>query len=177
MLPHHGTYLAIAATILLLISIGLNFRFYNNWQEADQELFALRNESTQLAQENQNFKASLETSQSFFAHLSDKNSQVVRLDGLEQAPQGEVLLSWNAQTQQTLLVNYSLPELSEAEQYQLWAIIDGKPVDAGVIAKGQMTQFMKPVGGKPVQFAITVEPKGGSEVPTLEKMYAAGAVG
>ena len=171
------TYLAIAASILLLISIGLNYVFYQNWQEADQELLALRNDNTQLAEENQTYRTSLDQSEAFFAHLEDKDSKPVRLEGLDAAPGGTVLLSWNSRTQEVLLVNYDLPNISEEQQYQLWAIVGGKPVDAGVIHKDRPIQFMKSVDGAPVQFAITLEPKGGSENPTLEKMYAAGAVG
>ena len=170
-------YWAAAASVLLLISVALNFFLYQNWQKAGSELLALQQENTQLADENGVYQTRLETSEEFFTHLQDRNSKPVKLEGLDAAPDSKVLLSWNEKTQQTLLLNYDLPEISADEQYQLWAIIDGKPVDAGVIEKGKQTQFMKSFTGEAVQFAITVEPKGGSESPTLEKMYVAGAVG
>ena len=56
----------------------------------------------------------------FFAHLQDVHSQPVKLESIGPDSEGEVLLSWNSQTQETLLINYRLPEISEEEQFQLW---------------------------------------------------------
>ena len=173
---NYWTYWGVAASIFLLFSIGLNFFLYQNWRNVNSQLLAMEVEKEQFTDVNNQYKARLDVSESFFTHLQDVESKPVRLAGLDQAPDSKVLLSWNEKTNETLLINYDLPELSAADQYQLWAIIDGKPVDAGVIKKGAKTQFMKSFSGQAVQFAITVEPKGGSKTPTLSKMYAAGAV-
>ena len=63
-------YVAIAASVLLLISIGLNFRFYQNWQKTGSELLALKSESSQIAEENASYKASLDVAESFFRSSS-----------------------------------------------------------------------------------------------------------
>jgi anti-sigma-K factor RskA len=58
------------------------------------------------------------------------------------------------------------------KQYQLWAIVDGKPVDAGMIAtkKGiYHIQKMKSFGSVQA-FAITLEKAGGSPIPTMDEM-------
>jgi anti-sigma-K factor RskA len=67
--------------------------------------------------------------------------------------------------------------LSQNQQYQLWAIIDGKPVDAGVF-DGNVASLlkMKEIGTGAVTFAVTVEPRGGKQSPTLESMQVAGNV-
>ena len=67
--------------------------------------------------------------------------------------------------------------LAQENQYQLWAIIDGKPVDAGVFDnnfKGLLK--MKDVGTGAATFAVTIEPRGGRQTPTLETMQVAGNV-
>ncbi|HEV8079376.1 MAG TPA: anti-sigma factor, partial [Chitinophagaceae bacterium] len=66
----------------------------------------------------------------------------------------------------------NLPQTPDGKQYQLWAIVDGKPVDAGMISteKGiYHIQKMKSFG-KAEAFAITMEKKGGSPTPTMDQM-------
>jgi anti-sigma-K factor RskA len=67
----------------------------------------------------------------------------------------------------------NLPDPAAGKQYQLWAIVDGKPVDAGMIStqKGvYKIQKMKSFG-KAQAFAITLENEGGSPTPTMAEMY------
>jgi anti-sigma-K factor RskA len=70
-----------------------------------------------------------------------------------------------------------MKELSRDKQYQLWAIIDGKPVDAGVF-DGNVASLikMKAITSGVTTFAVTVEPRGGKESPSLETMQVAGNV-
>ena len=58
------------------------------------------------------------------------------------------------------------------------SIIDGKPVDAGVFDVGADGLLkMKSITGNAVAYAVTIEPKGGSESPSLETMQVYGEVG
>ena len=68
-------------------------------------------------------------------------------------------------------------ELSQENQYQLWAIIDGKPVDVGVF-DSNFTGLarMKDIAKGAVTFAVTIEPRGGKLSPTLQTMQVAGNV-
>ena len=71
-----------------------------------------------------------------------------------------------------------MPKAPEGKEYQLWAIVDGKPVDLGMYDENnsQKLQAMKTIS-KPQAFAITLENKGGSPTPTMEQMYVLGNVG
>jgi anti-sigma-K factor RskA len=72
----------------------------------------------------------------------------------------------------------NLPQPAADEQYQLWTIVDGSPVDMGVIDNNFQEKLlaMKAVKGSPAAFAITLEKAGGSPTPTLEEMYVMGEV-
>jgi anti-sigma-K factor RskA len=63
------------------------------------------------------------------------------------------------------------------KQYQLWAIVDGKPVDAGMIDLNQPIVFqqMKTINSAQA-FAVTIENVGGSATPSLETMCLLGNV-
>ena len=71
----------------------------------------------------------------------------------------------------------NLPDAPTGKQYQLWAIVDGKPVDMGMYsAKEDSTvQEMKSVDNAQA-FAITLEKEGGNATPTMEEMYVMGTI-
>ena len=70
-----------------------------------------------------------------------------------------------------------MPQPQAGQQYQLWAIVDGKPVDAGMVEidPGKALHRMKNIP-KAEAFAITLEKAGGSPTPTLTAMFVMGKV-
>jgi anti-sigma-K factor RskA len=88
-----------------------------------------------------------------------------------------VKVYWNAKDKATLLSIQNLPAPPKGKQYQLWAIAGkGAPIDAGLITYNMdLVQPMKNFDKVDV-FAITLENEGGSLVPSLDKMYVAGAI-
>ena len=67
----------------------------------------------------------------------------------------------------------NLGQLSPDKQYQLWAIVDGKPVNGGMISSknGDIFHMQKMHSfGKAQAFAITIEKAGGSVAPTMDEM-------
>ncbi|MEM7372903.1 MAG: anti-sigma factor [Bacteroidota bacterium] len=167
-------WLAAAAVALLLISVVFNFVLYNRWQDMEGQFASLMAERTQLAEENQHIRARMEQDQQLLAHLSDPVSESIRLRGVPLSPESQAAVVWNPTTQKVLLAAHSLPQPEAGFQYQLWAIVDGVPVDAGVFAHNNPNQFLKLVSGDPAAFAITLEKEGGSPTPTLEQMYVYG---
>jgi anti-sigma-K factor RskA len=71
----------------------------------------------------------------------------------------------------------SLPKTDNGHEYQLWALVDGKPVSLGVFGPNakDAVQQMETIE-KAQAFAVTIEPTGGSVNPTMEKMVAMGGV-
>jgi anti-sigma-K factor RskA len=82
---------------------------------------------------------------------------------------------WNTQDQNVYLGTNNLPLLNKDEQYQLWYLKDGQPFDAGLISSQTEFQEMKRVADAQA-FAITIEPKGGSVSPTLDRLVVIGNV-
>jgi anti-sigma-K factor RskA len=84
---------------------------------------------------------------------------------------------WNESTEEVYLSIQNMRTLAQENQYQLWAIIDGKPVDAGVFDTNLAGLLkMKAIGNGAAAFAVTVEPRGGKASPTLETMQVVGNV-
>jgi anti-sigma-K factor RskA len=67
-----------------------------------------------------------------------------------------------------LMIN-NLPQTPTDKQYQLWALLNGQPIDLGMIEVKQKRLLYRMKNVQNAQaFAITLEPKGGSEKPTTQ---------
>ena len=165
---------AIAATVIgLLLSGALNLVLYKNLTASQDEVIALMSEKSTVVENNNVLKASYEEK---INTLAAPNTKVVALAGLPLAPKAKINVYWNSKNQQTYLRIENLPEAPSDKQYQLWALADGKPIDAGVFDSAEgILQQMKNIGAAQA-FAITLEQKGGSPTPTLELMYAMGKI-
>jgi anti-sigma-K factor RskA len=65
-----------------------------------------------------------------------------------------------------LMIN-NLPQPASDKQYQLWALLNGRPIDLGMIEVKQQRLLYRMKNVQNAQaFAITLEPKGGSDQPT-----------
>ena len=101
--------------------------------------------------------------------LADPQTQVVVLKGSPEAPgaAGRVL----RRGREIVFLGTGLPRLPEKSVYELWAIVDQKPVPAGlyrVDARGRSSgSFVLPDAlAKVDAFAVTVEPEEGRPSPT-----------
>jgi len=98
---------------------------------------------------------------------------LVNLQGAEGKIAGGVKVLLDPQTAGGSFIAYNLPPLTEAYDYQLWFILDGKPVDAGVFEVNDKGEFIGVVKHLPATltgiaaFAITREPNGGRPTPTM----------
>ncbi|HVZ95507.1 MAG TPA: anti-sigma factor [Chitinophagaceae bacterium] len=160
--------LAAAAMLLLLIgSIALSYLYYNRYKEADEKYNAA---SDQLQQANEKLKENDEANAAMKHELnlmSDKNALPVVLNGTPQAPDALAKIYWMKNNGDIYIDPTNLPPAPEGKQYQFWAIIDGKPIDGGMIRTENgvyRIQKMKSFGHADA-FAITLENSGGGPVP------------
>lgn len=169
-----------AASIALFLMSGfMSLRFYQNWQDAEYRLAqALASEQT-LAQNYQTAAYQLDQQEQVLRVLRSGNFRTVALQGVEAHPEAKMLVYWNPEAQEVYVDAVQLPAPPAGKQYQLWALLDGKPIDAGLIQLENGTaaamQAMKKIGAAQA-FAVTLEPVGGSVGPTLEQLYVMGEV-
>lgn len=171
---------AIAATITLLIISGVfNFLFYSKLQKTDKAVSILNNDKKQYVEQLKTQQITLKALEEGLALLSDPNTKLVKLQSTGAPSSSKALIYWNSNSHQAYISEVQLPKPPEGKQYQLWAIVNGKPVDAGVfdlaITNGINLQKMKEIAGVQA-FAVTIENKGGSPTPTLSTMCLLGNV-
>jgi Anti-sigma-K factor rskA len=159
--------LAAAACLLLLIgSLVLNYNFYQKHKSADSDL--------QVAQHQLNQQKEVaEAMNKDMTVMTDKFALPIVLNGTPHAPDALAKIYWMKNTGEVYVDPTNLPGVPPGKQYQLWAIVDGKPVDAGMIStqKGVYHIQKMKTFGKAQAFAITLEKEGGSPTPTMEEMY------
>ena len=170
---------ALAASVALLLSLAGNVALYSRWQRSDADLLAMQSQQTDFAATSQVVNRQLSQTQQQVAVLRDEQFRAVVLAGTPAAPMARARVLYNPATKAVYLDVRRLPALPAGKQYQLWALDNGKPVDAGTLAAatatGQGLQQMKDIA-RAQAFAMTVEPTGGSVSPTLSTMTVMGAV-
>ena len=104
------------------------------------------------------------------------NSKKIELKGVENHPDMLADVYWHT-SKKVFLEIKNLPAAPTGKQYQLWAIVDGKPIDMGMYdpKNKSKVQAMKSVE-IPQAFAITLEKEGGNPTPTMEEMYMMGTI-
>lgn len=109
--------------------------------------------------------------------LQSRDMKLAVMQGTANAPGSFANVYWDTTTKNTYLLINNMPKPASDKQYQLWALLDGKPTDLGVINQTVWQEKLL-VKMKNVQnaeaFAITLEPRGGSPAPTMSAMYVVG---
>jgi len=170
------SFLIAASLVLLCLSTFINLWLYRKWQNTEGQLVSL-NAAKQLLTENlKTQEARYSMMQSEMEFMQDPHTRPVVLKGLELMPEALATIYWNSQNSEVYINARILPETKANEQYQLWAIVDGKPVDAGVFETHEVLEEMVKMKSiaNATAFAVTIEKKGGSPTPTMEKMVLMG---
>lgn len=159
------TYGVAASFILLAVSLLFNLYLYSQLDLVREQLVQVTVQNTQLAGQLKVNQAGYSTLADALRLYQDPDNQVIRLTGDGNDADGMIVF-WNRKQNQVYLSVRNLPPPPPGKQYQLWAIVDKKPVDAGVFnTESLAVQSMKPIA-KAQAFAVTLEAEGGSPQPT-----------
>lgn len=173
--PATTRYLLYAALILLFISISVNIYFYNKYDREKRELADLSGQQQMALDQYETLDAAYRAIAGEQKVLADPDFQPVVLRGQALSPGSLATVYWNSKTGDLYLKVRELPKPSAGMQYQLWVLRGDKPSDAGVFDPSDSLLVMKPAE-KADAFAVTLEPQGGSAVPTLSRLYILGHV-
>jgi anti-sigma-K factor RskA len=171
--------LAVAASVSIAIASSyLAYDYRQKWRKTESTLSDLIAQNQRVAEDYNTVNQRLDKIEDDLRIVNHPDFSRVVMKGTPNAPQALAAVYWNESTQEIYLSIQDMKQLTADAQYQLWAIIDGKPVDAGVFDNDfSGLRKMKEIGSAPSMFAVTIEPRGGRETPTLETMQVAGYVG
>jgi anti-sigma-K factor RskA len=172
-------YVAAASLLLLAGSVGLNFYLLEQYKKTIAQNKELVDAQMQVAATNKILQTKLSNDETALTLMRDPIMAVIKLPGVptSPAPLSQATVYWNTETKDVYLLVNQLPRPEANKEYQLWAIVDGKPVDAGVFDLTEGISFVKLKNiPRAEAFAVTLENKGGSPTPTMSAMYVIGKV-
>jgi anti-sigma-K factor RskA len=170
-------YWAVAASLTIILSMSANIYLSRKVNSVEMDLQIAQKQTERLAAETGFVKEKQEESIRQLDLVLSENKRVITMNGQAFAPQAKATVYWVGN--EVYLFTNNFPQNEEGVQYQLWAIDRGAPVDAGVfdvVAGNKGLIKLKNISNASA-FAVTLEKKGGSPTPTLEKMMVLGTVG
>jgi anti-sigma-K factor RskA len=179
--PAKFNYLMAAVWAFLALNIIGNIYFYTKLNDTQKQLSGVMDENKKMKTEYEKIKNDMDKKTNDIKMVMNRQNKVVDLKGMEISPEAFATVYWNPATKQVMLNVDNLPMPPSDKQYQLWALKDGKPIDAGVFTMEQNTSggnmHMMPVHINDADaFAVTLEKKGGSPTPDLTQLYVMGKI-
>lgn len=152
-------WLAAASVVLL---IGTTF-----WAVTTNNKYKqLQADNKDLQNQLQQSTAHLDTMKHDAALLQSPGMKMAAMQGAANAGVYATIY-WDTTSKDVYLMVNNLPKPASDKQYQLWALLNGQPIDLGMIEARQERLLYRMKNVQNAQaFAITLEPKGGSTAPT-----------
>jgi anti-sigma-K factor RskA len=171
---HIWKYATAAIVALLLGSVIMNFFFIQkstDYKSRYKSLIATQQKID--AQKEHQALTRVEEPAKEPDLLKDPAFKWVKMEGVGTFAGNSVSVGWNSATQVVYLLAQLMPVPPAGKQFQLWAIVNKKLVDAGVFESGvgmsRKFQQMKAIAITQ-GFAVTLEQKGGSASPTMNQI-------
>lgn len=170
---------AVAASIVAVLASAAAIYFAGKYYDVDERFTALLQDQQVMADNLNQVKLQYEETDSRLDRLVAGDFKRVEMkgEGFDMQKDAKVDVFWDQSKQEVFVAVNNLNSLSAEFDYQLWAIGKDGPVGIGLVNPGEKftLQQMQAVAEAGV-FAITIEPKGGSQAPTLEKLVVLGEV-
>ncbi len=173
---------SIAVWLLGAALLGACVAVFLFWQQAERasaQVQAAQEQAEQVRKDCEAEKAKAQEINEQFIAIRHWATKPVQMKATPLGGDAYAIVFWNNIKKATYLDLGRLPKPASDKQFQLWAIVDGKPTDMGVFDVADNSGLVKIEGQfieNPQAFAVTLEPKGGSESPSLDQMWVVGNV-
>lgn len=168
------SYRLMAAVLVFLVSTGFAIYFGVKNSELSRSIGAMAKANAALTDSIKAISSNMSQMESDLAILKDPMYKIVELKGQKAAPEAKAMVCWCPMEKKVYVEIEKLPQPPQGMQYQLWAIVDGKPVSEGMLSMGSGLHRMPDID-KAQAFAVTLEKAGGSVTPKGD-MYVMGAI-
>lgn len=174
-------YAFAASLALLFISVVLLINLNSKLKDSYTQIAVLQSGNQRFSNQVNYIDEELrDTRNALHFYQNQAAYKLVTLKGSAKAPAASMLVAFNPDEEEVMidLSSLKMPSNDKEHQYQLWAMVDGKPVDLGVFdSEGDSTGMKKMKSVKNAQaFAVTLELRGGSANPTMDQMMAIGSI-
>lgn len=174
-------YAFAASVAILLISWVALFSVYNKLETSNNQIADLQLSNQKFSNRVNYYNKELSETQTSLNVLRNPDFKLIKLAPTKIAPpSASMMVAFNARKKEVMIdmSAMKMPSNDDEHQYQLWAMVNGKPVDLGVFdMKSDSTGMVKMKEITNAQaFAVTLEPRGGSINPTMNQLMVMGAI-
>ncbi|SHI55488.1 Anti-sigma-K factor rskA [Mesonia phycicola] len=171
-------YISWAASIALLIGL---ISVINQRNELRENINTISATNIELEEQINIAKNDAEKTKQLLEVFRDKDIITVPLDGQQVAPEAYAAIHWDSKTNQVYVDAKELPTPPEGKEYQVWSLTlePLTPTSIGLLSNFSEDEnkiFILENPNSSQAFGITLEPKGGSESPTMEQLYTLGVI-
>ena len=164
----------------VIVGLGLFYTYQQN-QELQQVVDTRNQELIELKDSVSSTHERLVETNGLLDKLRDRDLSVISLAGQQVAPNSYAKVYWNKDQDRVFVDAKGLPEPPRGMVYQVWSLTLNPltPVSIGLLDEfdtNDQRLFELANANESEAFGITLEPAGGSEAPTMEQLYALGAV-
>ncbi|MEM7086218.1 MAG: anti-sigma factor [Bacteroidota bacterium] len=163
-------YLAIAASFALLFGVTAIW-LYTQLNKTQESIELVRTQNSELKNELELVMENYDDIVGWYETINDPNAVQFILKGNDKSPNAKAISYVNHANKTVVLNAKELPTLDADHDYQLWADVAGEMIDMGVIPKNTPMIAMKYID-KAESFNITIEPAGGNDHPTVERLIS-----
>ena len=129
------------------------------------EIFDLRDD---IAKNNQRLDEIMKQ----FKQLNNPETEKYIINGNNRAKNLKTVAYINPKEKTSMIDVVSLPQLPEEQCYQIWAEVEDKMVSLGILSETDRQLREIPYTEDALALSITIEPKGGNSIATLENAVA-----
>jgi hypothetical protein len=166
--PYNPARLLVAASLAALFALT-SFWMYTRWQDAEEDLRLVEREQQELREVLGLLSSQMQDIQKINAMLNDPDAIPLLLRGNTLSPEAKAVAFINHKNRTVIVNPKGLPELGEEETYQMWADVEGEMINMGLLPTDQDLVTLAYID-QAESLNITIEPKGGSDHPTVERL-------
>lgn len=163
--------LSVAASVAIaMFSLGGNVYFYNQLDTTKLALAEATKSNQTLASDIQKTSNDRNKIASQLAMVADPFMPKVMLGGMNSGKAAKVLVVVDAKKNVAQIAMKNMPTVPSEMDLQLWAIVDGKPMDLGILPSNSdgIIDYQIPNIEGATALAVTIETKGGHPQPQGE---------
>ncbi|EDP71700.1 hypothetical protein FBALC1_04412 [Flavobacteriales bacterium ALC-1] len=161
-------YLGIAASVAALLMIG-SFWMYSQLNDVKEQLQIVEMNNTELNSTIEVLNVKLKENNASFNAIINPDTEQYILKGNALSPEAKVVSYVNHKSKSVIINTERLPELDADHDYQMWADVEGEMINMGVISKDKTIMTMAYIDDAE-SLNITIEPLGGNDHPTVERL-------
>jgi len=164
-------YAFAACFVLLIVSVAALINAYRQIDQSNTLIASLQSQNQRIAN-------TVNLKDGEIGVLRDPSFKMMRLQGTKKSPASALTVAWSPVKKKVWIdmATANMPLNDKDHQYQLWALVGGKPVSLGVFDADTTSKDMKEMESiaSADAFAVTLEKRGGSPTPTPDEMMVLG---